>query len=255
MVLDFLGLIKKIFPWFIRYYNRLEIHGIYNLPKNKSAIISPNHSGGLDLDNFCLMTALEHIKKTQTQETSKRIWLCYHDIWASNDNFWGKFVRKFSPIPINLEGKGIPYNLVDKLVEKNEIIAIMPEGCSASIRDGYLLWKFYPGVIRLHLRYKIPIIPTAMIGFMNAAPRFPSNYDPDKIPPWLKERFIPFIFPSKLIIHFGNSIWFEEYFNKEINKKTLYKLASIVRDKVKDIINVYRNNITLKNPLGNKIKR
>lgn len=252
MTYSIFKLLRKVLPWFIRYYNRLEVKGIKNLPKIGSAIIAANHSGGLDLDNFCLMSALEHLKTNNKKR--KRIWLCYHDIWASDDNIWGKFVSQFSPIPISLTGGGIPYDLVDKIVNRGEIIAIMPEGCSASLKDGYLLWKFYPGVIKLHLRYKIPIIPTAMIGFMDAAPRFPSNYHPEKIPLWEHERMIPFIFPRKLIIHFGKSISFKDYFDvnlyKKIEKKTMYNLARIVRKKVKDTINIYRANISKNNPLG-----
>ncbi|MBD3230571.1 MAG: hypothetical protein GF329_20495 [Candidatus Lokiarchaeota archaeon] len=236
MVLDFLGFLRKIFPWFIRYYNRLELHGVHNLPKEGSAIIAANHSGGLDYDNFCLMSALEHFKTKK--KNRKRIWLCYHDIWASEDNIWGRFVRKFSPIPINLDGKGIPYDLVDVIVSKGELIAIMPEGCSASIKEGYLLWKFYPGVVKLHLRYKIPIIPTAMIGFSQVAPRYPSDYNPKKVPPWENERIFPFIIPKKLIIHFGEPISFENYYNRNMDKKTMNQLAQIIREKVKETINI-----------------
>ena len=123
--------LRKIFPWFVRYYNRLEIHGIENLPTSGSAIIAPNHSGGLDYDNFSLMSALDHFKSSDPRR--RRIWLCYWDYWAIGDNIWSKWVQKFSPIPINLEGKGIPYRLVDKLVERGELMAIMPEGHSAAV--------------------------------------------------------------------------------------------------------------------------
>ena len=165
-MIRFFDFLRKFFPWWMRVYHRLEIRGIENLPKEGSAVIAPNHSGSFDLDNFSIMSALEHFKTRNPAR--KRIWLCYWDKWAVEEPMWAPWVQKFSPIPINLQGKGIPFRLVDKIVQRGELIAIMPEGTSATIQEGYRIWKFYPGVIRLHLRYKIPIIPTACIGFVKA---------------------------------------------------------------------------------------
>ncbi|MHA1268253.1 MAG: lysophospholipid acyltransferase family protein [Candidatus Helarchaeota archaeon] len=252
MLIRISDFLRKIFPWFVRHYNRIEIKGIENLPQKNSAIIAPNHSGGLDLDNFCLMSALEHFKTDNNKR--KRIWLCYWDKWSIGDNYWARFVKKFSPIPISLTGGGIPYDLVDKIVKRGELIAIMPEGHSASIKEGYLLWKFYPGVIKLHLKYKIPIIPTAMIGFLKAAPLISNKYNPNKIPPWEDEIMLPFIFPKKLIIHFNSPISFDNYFNTKVDKVMLYKLAKIVRNEVKKTISLYRIEISKHRPLGKKKK-
>ncbi|MGQ4874571.1 MAG: 1-acyl-sn-glycerol-3-phosphate acyltransferase [Promethearchaeia archaeon] len=196
--------LRELFPKFIRYYNRLEINGIENIPKKGSAIIAPNHSGDLDLDNFVIMTLFEQFKTNNPSR--KRIWLCYWDNWSIGNNLWSKWVQKFSPIPISLTGGGIPWKIVDKIVKRGELIAIMPEGHSAAINEGYRLWKFYPGVIRLHLRYKIPIIPTAMIGFIVATPILRNKYNPNLRPPFYGDITIPFIFPKKLIIHFGKPI-------------------------------------------------
>jgi 1-acyl-sn-glycerol-3-phosphate acyltransferase len=240
--------LRNFFPWFVKYYNRLELRGIENLPQNSSAIIAPNHSGGLDYDSFSLMSSLDRIKSTSYQ--GKRIWLCFWDIWSIGNNPWASWVQKFTPIPINLEGEGIPFKLVDKLVEKGELIAIMPEGHSAAIQEGYRLWKFYPGVIRLHLRYKIPIIPTASIGFVQASPILAHRYNPKKIPPWEKELMVPFILPRKLIFHFGEPIMFEDYFNKEVPKKQMYYLAYNVKKEVKNLISKYYKNVSYINPYG-----
>jgi 1-acyl-sn-glycerol-3-phosphate acyltransferase len=234
-----------MFPLFVHYYNRFELRGVENLPQEGSAIIAPNHSGGLDYDNFVLMSALEQLNVPDSKR--RRIWLCYWDYWAISGNLWSKWVQKFSPIPINLEGKGIPYNLVDRLVKRGELIAIMPEGHSAALYEGYRLWKFYPGVIKLHLRYKIPIIPTASIGFVKASPILTHRYNPEKIPPWDKELMVPFILPRKLIIHFGKPIAYEEYFNKTLTKEQLFELAQDVRAHVKTLISLYYGNVNFKN--------
>ncbi|MBN2156950.1 MAG: 1-acyl-sn-glycerol-3-phosphate acyltransferase [Candidatus Lokiarchaeota archaeon] len=229
--------LRKIIPWWARYYHRLKIKGIENLPTKGSAIITPNHSGSFDYDNFVTMSALEQF--TTQDLTRKRIWLCYHDKWVYFSG-WGDLVQLFSPIPINLDGKGIPWRLTDFIVKKGELIAIMPEGHSACIWEGYKLWKFYPGVIRLHLRYKIPIIPTAMIGFVYAAPITSSLYIPQKMPPWTKEVMIPPVLPIRLKIVYGKQIEFAEYYEKEVSKQKMYELAGQVRKEVKKLI---QNNL------------
>ncbi len=250
MIIRFWDWLRKIFPWFIRYYNRFEIKGIENIPSFGSAIIAPNHSGGLDYDNFCLMSALEQFKSDNPAR--KRIWLCYWDKWCMGDNLWSSWVQKFSPLPISLTGKGIPYEIVNKIVERGELLAIMPEGHSASTREGYRLWKFYPGVITLHLRYKIPIIPTAAIGFVKAAPVLVNHYNPDKIPPWEKELMFPFIFPRKIVFHFGEPVFYENYFDKKLNKDDITYLTKNLRQKVKNMISTYREGISWQNPYGRK---
>jgi 1-acyl-sn-glycerol-3-phosphate acyltransferase len=252
MVKRFAEWLRKAFPWWIRHYNRLEVRGIENLPKKGSAIIAPNHSGGLDWDNFSLMSALDHF--ITSNPARKRIWLCYWDLWSVESQPFASWVQKFSPIPISLTGKGIPYKLVDKIVNKGELIAIMPEGHSAALYEGYRLWKFYPGVIKLHLHYEIPIIPTAMIGFVRTAPIFSNRYNPEKVPPWEKETMFPIALPKKLIIHFGKSIWFSSYFGRDVDKETLFRLSYQVRNKVKEMISKYRAGVKWDKPYGKKIR-
>lgn len=253
MVLRFWDWLRKIFPWWIRYYNRFEVRGIENIPKIGSAIIAPNHSGGLDFDNFCLMSALEQFEVENPAR--KRIWLCYWDKWCVGDNLWSLWVQKFSPIPISLTGKGIPYKLVDKIVDRGELIAMMPEGHSASIKEGYRLWKFYPGVIKLHLRYKIPIIPTAAMGFVKAAPIIINHYNPKKKPPWEKELMFPFIFPIKTLFYFGKPIIYRKHFDKNLSKNEIFDIANDLRQKVRKLISLHREGVSWNNPYGIKINK
>lgn len=245
--------LRDIFPKFVRYYNRFEIRGLENLPNKGSAIIAPNHSGAFDLDNFCIMSALEQFKITNPAR--KRIWLCYWDTWSIGDNTWAKWVQKFSPLPISVTGGGIPWNIADQIVKRGELIAIMPEGHSAALYEGYRLWKFYPGVIKLHLKYQVPIIPTASIGFVSSAPWLSNVYNPQKVPPWEREIPLPFILPGKLIFHFGKPLMFKEYFNKDIDRETLYTLANKVRSKVAEILSLYRKGVSWNNPYGKKINK
>ena len=235
--LDFL---RKIFPIYLRYFHRYELRGLENLPCDTSAIIAPNHSGGWDMDNFALMSCLEPLNLGKHR---RRIHLCYWDYWDVEYPYWAPWVKRFSPIPIGFQGggKGIPYNRIDPLIESGELIAIYPEGHSASIKEGYRLWRFYPGVIRLHLRYKIPIIPTANIGFVKAYPILSNEYNPTKVPGWEKEKIfpLPLSLPFKLITHFGKPISFPDYFDLEVNRSNLDSLALEVRKEVAKLLSLY----------------
>lgn len=237
--LDFL---RNIFPYYLRYYHRFEVRGTENLPRNGSAIIAPNHSGGWDLDNFTLMSSLELLTKNPKR---RKIHLCYWDYWAEEYPYWAPWVQRFSPIPVGFkgEGKGIPYEIIDPLVENGELLAIYPEGHSASVKEGYRLWKFYPGVIRLHLKYKIPIIPTANIGFVHASPILGNKYNPEEVPGWEEEKMLPLpiMLPKKLIIHFGKPMMFEKYFDKKVDKFTMHRLANRVRQEVYKQIKYYNS--------------
>ena len=77
-------------------------------------------------------------------------------------------MRQFTPLPVHL-GKGggnFPYTLTDRIVERGEWLAIMPEGYSTAIYEGYRLWRFFPGVIRLYLRYRILVLDLSKHGLV-----------------------------------------------------------------------------------------
>ncbi len=238
MVLHIYDFMRILFPKWVKYYNRFELKGLENLPKSGSAIIAPNHSGGWDWDNLCLMSAFDHVKTSRKDR--KRIWLLYWDLWSRDIYYFARWVQRFSPIPISLTGKPLPYSLIDQVVKRGELLAIMPEGHSASIHEGYSLWRFYPGVIKLHLRYKIPIIPTACIGFVECAPIVSVKYNPNIKPPFEKEVMIPPVFPRKLLIHFGSPLSFPKYFGKDPSKEEMNLMLNRVRTEVKLLISKYR---------------
>ncbi len=48
---------------------------------------------------------------------------------------------------------------------------------------------------------------------------------------------------------------FEEYFDKQIDKFTMFQLAAKVREKVAEMISLYREGVTWDHPYGKKIKK
>ena len=256
------GFLRKAIPFTARYWNRLEIRGLNNIATPGSKLLAVNHGGGWDYDNFTIMSALDYV--TTSNPARKHIWLYAWDKWCDStsgfEGAWSDIYRKFSAIPIHIEKKGkppIPWQMVANIVKKGELMVICPEGHSAALYEGYRLWRFYPGVIKIHLRYKVPILPTAMIGFVQSVPMLANRYNPDAVPPWEDERMLPFPIPfpwHKLIIHIGEPLSFPEYFGKEISKAKQFELANIVKEKVRGLISQYRSGVDKDHPMGFKIK-
>lgn len=258
----FLTIFRKSIPFIARYWNRYEIRGLENIASKGSKLLAINHGGGWDYDNFLIMSALQHV---QTQDPArKKIWLFAWDKWCdSNDGFegfWSDLYRQFSAIPIHIEKRKktpIPWKTVDHVVDRGELMCICPSGHSAALYEGYRTWKFYPGVIKIHLKYKIPIIPAAHIGPIQAIPMFSNRFDPDQAYPWVDEVMlpVPLILPMKIYLHLGKPIYFEKYYDKDVDKDTLFRLAAVVREKVRNIIALYRSDVSDENPLGKKNRK
>lgn len=214
----------------VRRYHRLEVCGKEYIPENKSAIIAPNHSGSWDWDTFFLTFALPE----------RWIHTLYWDKYYYAP-FWGKyFVQKMKAIPLSLE-KGFDEDLlVNEYFKKNKLVCIFPEGTVYPIWQRYKLGKFYPGVIHLALLGKVAVIPMAIIGVEEAAPVLAVYRNKKKKDPGHILASLPFILPFKIRIYFGEPIYYHEYYDKNLSKDELYKLAEEVREKVAGLISKYR---------------
>ncbi len=252
---------RRYIPFLARYWNHYEIRGLEHIASPGSKLLAINHGGGWDYDNFLIMSALDYVRSNNPAR--KRIWLFAWDKWCEStegfEGLWSNLYRPFTVIPIHVEKDGkkppIPWDLVDEIVERGELMVICPEGHSAARREGYRLWRFYPGVIKVHLRYQIPIIPTGHIGVLQALPMMRSSYDPSLVPPWTQEMPfpIPFPLPHKIFLHLGTPMTFSEHYGRAVDKATMYRLADRVRTEVAGIVGQYRANVSETNPYGVKI--
>ncbi len=257
----FLKGFRKAIPFIARYWNHYEIRGLEHIASPGSKVLAINHGGGWDYDNFLIMSALDYVRTNNPAR--KCIWLFAWDKWCDSttgfEGIWSDLYRQYSAIPIHIEKKGkppIPWEKVDEIVQRGELMVMCPEGHSAARYEGYRLWKFYPGVIKVHLRYRIPIIPAAHIGPTEVLPILNNKYDPNQVPPWIHEKIFPFPLPApqKMILHLGAPITFEEYYGKTVDNATLFKLAAQVRTKVAELIAMYRHGVTWEHPYGTKVK-
>jgi len=215
---------KAFFKGYFKIYHRLSVDGLQNIPEGP-AILAANHSGGFDLDSLAISTSGH-----RERDVMILFWDKYHFL----NNLWGRYVIGDS-IPLWLTG-GIRYEYIDPFLKPSGesypgLVCMFPEGRSLLFSERKELCTFYPGVIRLALHYKVPIVPTAMIGFHYACPVLFSKRHPNK--PDDPIVYLPFTIPWKLRIEYGKPIYLEEYYDRKLTKEEEFDLANnIVKKKI-----------------------
>lgn len=218
------------FQKFIRAYHRLEVYGVENIPKEKSAVIAANHSGAWDIDTFILSTLFAPGR-----------WI--HILYAASYYYfpvWGRLIQAIKAIPLDLN-KGLDKKLLmEEYFKKRKLVGIFPEGYTPSMWHGYRISKFYPGVIRLALWGKVPVIPTAIVGCVEAAPVLFNYRARPKMPADIFTLLPPL--PLKIKIHFGKQVLFDKYYDKDLAKDNLYELADTVRTEIIKLLRLRGKN-------------
>jgi 1-acyl-sn-glycerol-3-phosphate acyltransferase len=216
--------------WFRRYfrlYHRLEVRGIDRIPEG-AALIAANHSGGFDLD----IVALSHFAHPE-----RPIHVLIAQDWHYLNSPWGRYYIG-GGIPLWTQG-GMRWEYIDPYLDRDGgrfpgLVAIYPEGNSNTFPRRHVLGTFFPGVVRIALRYRVPIVPTAMIGFCNASPIF-----------WEIERdhtandaiCLPFTLPVKLKIEFGEPLELSDYYGMSLNRQEEYWVANeVVRPRLAELM-------------------
>lgn len=207
---------KAIFKKYFKYYHRLEVIGKENIPEGP-ALLAPNHPGGMELDIF----ALEHCGH-DTREITTLIVQSWHFI----NHPWGRWYVG-GGIPLWTSG-GLRYDYIDPFLKKGGelypgLVCIYPEGNVPHFRDRHTVAKYFPGVARLAIHYRCPVIPVALINFSEACPVvkiITREKGPDDI------ICLPFAFPLKLRIEYGEPVYLDEYYGKKLTKAEEYWIAN-----------------------------
>lgn len=207
---------KAILKKYFKYYHRLEVIGKEHIPEGP-AILAPNHPGGMELDIF----ALEHCGH-DTREITTLIVQSWHFI----NHPWGRWYVG-GGLPLWTSG-GLRYDYLDPYLKKGGerypgLVCIYPEGNVPHFRDRHRVAKYFPGVARLAIRYRCPVIPVALINFSEACPVvkiIPREKGPDDI------ICLPFAIPLKLRIEYGAPIYLDEYYGKKLTKAQEYWIAN-----------------------------
>jgi 1-acyl-sn-glycerol-3-phosphate acyltransferase len=228
-------------------YHRLTIRGIENIPRG-AALIAANHNGGWDLDNVAL-THCGH----PTREIQVLIWAKYHYM----NEKWGKYFIA-GGIPLWLKWQPEQWNYLNPYLHKNGsrfpgLVGIFPEGNSGLFARRHLIREFFPGVVRIAIKYKVPIVPTATYGFHKAVPIL-KEYKQEHGPPD-PIVFVPIPLPFRLFIEYGKPFELQEYYGQKLSKEEETWIANkIIRPKIAELrekytkVNLMKVNLKMKKP-------
>ena len=169
---------------------RVKLEGFENVPKKQAAIICGNHVHALDVP--CLVAA-----------TLRRIHFMSKKELFKNPGFrFMGFCFNVFPVDRGKRDAGAVMKSLE-ILEKNEIVAIYPEGTRNGLEKGV---KPKNGAVRIAIKAGVPIVPFAVIG-----------------------DFKPF---NRVIYRFGEPIDFSSHKDQAEEKEMLDTLTNEVMSKV-----------------------
>lgn len=138
--------------WLLKSYFRYEVHGLNHVPKSGRAIIVSNH-GLLPIDGWFLSYEIK--RATDRWPRGLTDWRIYQLPYLRQ-----LFMDMGTVVGSHENG--------DRMLRKEQLLFIMPGGSKEAWKSSKyryrLLWKGRLGFVRLALRNRCPIIPSANVG-------------------------------------------------------------------------------------------
>jgi 1-acyl-sn-glycerol-3-phosphate acyltransferase len=157
-------LVEPLLDFYYRYWFRVEVEGIENVPSDGGALIVSNHSGALPPDAPMIMQAIRH------EHREPRPLYMLGENWFKGYPGVGMLANK-----IGLVGAH-PENAQRLLRDEGKLVLVFPEGQKGSRK---LFWQRYRlrrfgrgGFVRTAMRAGVPVVPVAVIGAEEAMPIF-----------------------------------------------------------------------------------
>ncbi len=187
-------------------FYQVEAFGLENVPKEGRCLIIPNHSGQLPFDGMLVAYAM------LTNPNGARAPKAMVERFLPSVPFIGNWLSSVGAVigdPVNCE----------RMLENDEAVIAFPEGVRGSnklYKHRYQLQRFGTGFMHLAMNSNAPIIPVAVIG-MEETIRSYADLKPlaKALGMPVAPLVIPFIFPSKVYLYFGEPIYFKNDVYKE----------------------------------------
>jgi 1-acyl-sn-glycerol-3-phosphate acyltransferase len=147
-----------------RYWFRVEVEGIDNVPADGGALLVSNHAGALPPDAPMIAKAIkeEHARPRPVHLTMEHFFKGYP--------LFSMLLPKVGGVPAH------PANVYRLLFDEEQLVLVFPEGRKGSeklYKDRYRLRRFgRGGFVAAAMRARRPIVPIAVVGAEEAAPIF-----------------------------------------------------------------------------------
>ncbi len=215
---------------FTRYlydtFYRVEAFGLENIPKEGRCLIIPNHSGQLPFDGMLIGYAM------LTNPHAPRAPKAMVERFLPSVPFIGNWLSSVGAVigdPVNCE----------RMLDNEEAVVAFPEGVRGSnklYKNKYQLQRFGNGFMHLAMKHQSPIIPVAVIGMEETIRSYADIKPLAKLLGMpVAPLVIPWVFPSKVYLYFGEPL----YFKNDVHKETdIVERVNIVKNAIKELIQI-----------------
>ena len=153
-----------VVEFFYRYWFRVEVEGIENLPGTGGAMLVSNHSGALPPDAAMIAKGIreEHAHPRPLNITVEHFFKGYPG--------FSMLIPKIGCVAAH------PANVHRLLYDEEQLVLVFPEGRKGTeklYKDRYRLRRFgRGGFVEAAMRARAPIVPVCVVGAEEAAPVF-----------------------------------------------------------------------------------
>ena len=155
---------RTLVEFFYRYWFRVEVEGIENVPSDSGALLVSNHAGALPPDAAMIAKA---IKEEHPQARPVNITV---------EHFFKGYPGFSMLIPKTGCVAAHPANVHRLLYDERELVLVFPEGRKGTeklYRDRYRLRRFgRGGFVEAAMRAEAQLVPTCVVGAEESAPIF-----------------------------------------------------------------------------------
>jgi 1-acyl-sn-glycerol-3-phosphate acyltransferase len=157
-------LMEPVLNFYYRYWFRVDVEGLENVPSAGGALLASNHSGALPPDAPMIMQAIRN------EHPSPRPLYMLGEHWFKGYPGVGMITNKIGLVAAH------PANAHRLLHDEGRLVLVFPEGQKGTRK---LYWQRYKlrrfgrgGFVKTAIRAGVPIVPVAVVGAEEAMPIF-----------------------------------------------------------------------------------
>jgi 1-acyl-sn-glycerol-3-phosphate acyltransferase len=218
----------SMFAWVYRYYFKVDVYGLDNVPSRGRAVLVGNHSGGVAIDGAMVMGSM--LLDAEPPRLPH----------AMLDKFIHQFPGASQLMSRTGQFTGNP-DQAKRLLEAGRLILAFPEGARGTAKlakDADSLVEFGTGFIRLALETNSPIVP---FGFVGGGEALPTIANLKRLGRFLGVPYVPvtkWIFlvpkPTRFQLLYGKPMHFEGTGHEP--DEMVHAMVEEVKERIRDLI-------------------